>query len=270
MYKDIFTQLGLSPNEAIIYEFLLKNGELPAGLIIKKTPLKRGVTYNALKSLEQKGLIYTKAKDKISIFGPNHPDKLREFAEERENELQKAEKTLSANMPKLISSFNLISGQPGVRIYEGKEGIIKTLNDSLESQTEILTYADVEGMEQYLKKGNDEYVKKRKEMGIKKRGIVADTSYAREYLKDYDRSVTEIRLIDGKKFPMFLEMEIYDNKVSFMTFSQKKLIGVILENEEIYKTQKSIFEIVWNNASPLEKIIEPKPSRFEAPSPEAK
>jgi hypothetical protein len=33
-----------------------------------------------------------------------------------------------------------------------------------------------------------------------------------------------------------------------MTFSDKKLIGVIIENEEIYKTQKSIFEIVWENA----------------------
>lgn len=255
MYKDILTQISLSGNEAIVYEYLLKNGESPAGEIIKKTPLKRGVVYNALADLVKKGLANEKKKDKIAYFSPSHPEKLREYAENKESEIKKAKTSLEANLPAIISDFNLVSGKPGVRIYEGKAGLTKVLNDSLNSKTEILTFADIEGMEKYLGRENDKYVQKRKVLGIKKRGIVADTPYARKYLKAYDKSVTEIRFIDGEKFPLFLEMEIYDNKISFMTFSDKQLIGVIIENEEIYKTQKSIFELAWSHAAPFKETI---------------
>lgn len=248
MYKDILLQLGLTPNEAMVYEFLLKSGESPAGVIIKKTPLKRGVIYNALSDLEKKELISKKTKNKVACFSPNHPEKLREYVEEKEEEAKKAKQTLEANMAALTSHFQLVSGRPGVRVYEGREGLVKVLDDSLSSKTEILTYADIEGMEKYLGRDNDKYVRQRKKLGLKKRGIVPDTPYAIKYLKNYDRAVTTIRYIDAKKFPIFLEMEIYDGKVSFMTFSEKRLIGVIIENEEIYKTQKSIFEMVWNSA----------------------
>jgi len=255
MYKDILIQANLSSNEAVVYEYLLKNGESPAGTIIKKTPLKRGVIYNALDELINKGLAAKKVKNKIALFSPSHPEKLREYLEQHEAEILKAKNSLEANLPALVSDFNLVSGKPGVRIYEGRAGLIKVLFDSLTSKTEILTYAEIEGMEKYLGRANDKYVLERKKLNIKKRGIVADTSYAREYLKNYDRSVTDIRLIDGRKYPMSLEMEIYDNKVSFMTFSEKKLIGVIIENEEIYRTQKSIFEIAWAAAKPLDQAV---------------
>lgn len=252
MHKELLIELGLSQNEAIIYEYLLANGESLAGNIIKKTPLKRGVVYNALTDLVKKGLIKQSKKGKILSFSPNHPDKLREYMENREREVKKAEITLESQMPMLLSSFNLVSGQPGVRIYEGKDGLAKTLNDSLSSRTEVLTYADIEGMEKYMGRANDKYLARRKELKIYKRGILADTPYARDYMRNYDEEVTKIKFIDGKKYPMYLEMEIYDNKVSFMTFSDKKLIGVIIENEEIYKTQKSIFEIIWDNTPEID------------------
>lgn len=252
MHKELLIELGLSQNEAIIYEYLLANGESLAGNIIKKTPLKRGVVYNALTDLVKKGLIKQSKKGKILSFSPNHPDKLREYIENREREVKKAEISLESQMPMLLSSFNLVSSQPGVRIYEGKDGLAKTLNDSLSSRTEILTYADIEGMEKYMGRANDKYLARRKELKIYKRGILADTPYSREYMKNYDEEVTKIKFIDGKKYPMYLEMEIYDNKVSFMTFSDKKLIGAIIENEEIYKTQKSIFEIIWDNTEEID------------------
>lgn len=263
MYKEIFNQIGLSYNESIIYEFLLKNGGSSAGTIIKKTPLKRGVVYYVLADLQKKGLISEQKKKKIAYFSPNHPQKLEEYLSEKENELKKAKNSLIANFPAIISDFNLVSGKPGFKIYEGRKGLVEVLNDSLTSKEEILTYAEIEGMEKYLGKDNEKYVEKRKMLKKIKKGIVADTPYAKNYLKNYDRSVTEIRFIDSNKFPLFLEMEIYDNKVSFMTFSEKRLIGAIIENEEIYKTQKSIFKMIWENAKPFHEVIPllPTPSQ---------
>lgn len=133
MYKEIFTSINLSLGESIVYEYLLKNGESPAGEMIKKTPLKRGLVYKILDSLVDKGLVIEKTsipskkqgRRKISHFLPNHPEKLREFIENEKKKLDKAKNTLEANMPALISDFNLASGKPGVRFFEGIEGIKK-------------------------------------------------------------------------------------------------------------------------------------------------
>ena len=115
MYKDIFKQVGLSANEAVVYDYLLKAGEKTAGEIIKDTPLKRGVIYNALSDLIEKGLLserkIKKNKSEVSVFLLEHPQKLSDFIEKQENELQKAERNLSVNMNKIVSDLIIYSGR---------------------------------------------------------------------------------------------------------------------------------------------------------------
>lgn len=254
MYKDILTQISLSGNEAIVYEYLLKNGESPAGEIIKKTPLKRGVVYNALVDLVKKGLASEKKKNKIAYFSPSHPEKLREYAENKENEIKKAKTSLEANLPAIISDFNLVSERPGIRYYEGLEGIKKVLNDTLvnNTQKEIFTFSDVAEYVKYLKKWNVEYyAPKRRELSILEKVIIPDKKEAIEYMKDYIKNpesdkLTEILFLDHKLYPMQTEVNIYENKISFVTFSEKTHIGVIIENKEICQSLKSIFNFCWN------------------------
>lgn len=175
MYKDLFTSLGLSANESIIYEYLLKNGESSAGAIIKKTPLKRGVIYNCLEDLAKKDLITeqriakTKGGGKIAYFTPNHPQKLEEYVESEKIRLEKVQKTLDLGLPAIISDFNLISGKPGVKFYEGIEGIKKVLEDTLTSKEAIYAYSDIEAIVKHIDKINKSYAKKREDLKIKKR-----------------------------------------------------------------------------------------------------
>lgn len=254
MYKDILTQISLSGNEAIVYEYLLKNGESPAGEIIKKTPLKRGVVYNALADLVEKGLAKGKKKEKVAYFSPSHPEKLREYAENKENEIKKAKTSLEANLPAIISDFNLVSERPGIRYYEGLEGIKKVINDTLanNAQKEIFTFSDVAEYVKYLKKWNiNHYAPKRIGLGISEKVIIPDKKEAIEYMKDYIKNpasdeLTKILFIDHKTYPMQTEVNIYSNKVSFVTFSEKTHIGVIIENKEIFQSFKSIFNFCWN------------------------
>ena len=58
-------------------------------------------------------------------------------------------------------------------------------------------------------------------------------------------NITEVVFIDSKLFPFYSEITIYDNKVSSVTFSDQGHVGLIIENKEIYETQKSVFEIAW-------------------------
>jgi len=263
MYKDIFVQLGLTNNESIIYEYLLKKGENSAGEIIKNTPLKRGVIYNTLADLENKGLIsqkMAKPKDansskvqKIAFFSPNHPEKLRNFLESQENQVKKAKNTLESNLPEIISSFNLVSNKPGVRYFEGIEGIKKVIYDTFNSNEEVYTYADIETINKYIKDINEEYARKRDEMGLNKKILFSDTPYTREVLKQYHTKTTNSRIIKGLN-NFYTVMQIYDNKISYITLSDEIKIGVIIESKDIYHAHKSLFESTWKNAMTLEEI----------------
>ena len=66
-------------------------------------------------------------------------------------------------------------------------------------------------------------------------------------MKDYkSNEVTDILFVDHKTYPFATEINIYNNKVSFVTFSPDFMVGVIIENKEIYKTLLSVFNFVWN------------------------
>lgn len=254
MYKDIFTSLGLSDNESTIYECLLKNGRSTVGEIIKKTPLKRGVAYNILSDLIKKDLVsekkikIRKGKEKVSHFIPNHPEKLREYLKNKKSQLDKIENTLNANLPSLVSDFNLISGKPGVRFFEGIEGVKKVLEDSLTSKEIIYSYADLEAVVKYINKINQEYSKKRDALNIKKRVIFIDSPFTRDYLKNYHRETTFMKFINYKLYPFNSVMQIYDGKVSYITLSEASKIGVIIEDKNIYQMHKSLFEFAWLKA----------------------
>ncbi len=264
IYKDIFTQLGLSENEAIVFEFLLNTGETTAGEIIKTTPLKRGVVYNALADLIDKSLINkinkvprdakSKQVKKIAYFSPNHPQKLKEYLETQEKTLQKAKNTLEANLPALVSAFNLVSGKPGVKYFEGIEGIKKVLEDTLTSRETIMAYSDIVAIYKYISGINREYVRKREKLKIKKRGIIIDSPKARKILKNYHPTITENKFIDSKLFPFNSIMQIYDGKVAYITLSDKNMIGVIIEDKNIYQMHKSIFEHTWKHAKTLDQL----------------
>lgn len=259
MYKDIFTQLGLSPNESTIYECLLKNGQSTVGEIIKKTPLKRGVAYNILGDLIRKNLVSEKkikvgkGKEKIAHFIPSHPEKLREYLENKKSQLDKIENTLNANLPALVSDFNLISGKPGVRFFEGIEGVKKVISDTLINNTkkEILAFSDVGSYVEYLKTWNTNYyAPKRRELNISEKVIIPDKPAALDYMNDYIKNpqsdkLTDILFINHKSYAFKTEINIYENKVSFVTFSQKTHIGVIIENEEIFDTLLATFNLIW-------------------------
>ena len=54
------------------------------------------------------------------------------------------------------------------------------------------------------------------------------------------------KLIDPKKYPFSMEINIYGHsKVSLM--SSKEQLGLVIESTEIYNTMKLIFELIWDN-----------------------
>lgn len=246
MNEDTLQKLGLSKPEALAYSYLLENGESSVGQMIKRLPIKRGNLYNVLRDLVFKGLAEEFKKNKVVVFRATHPSQILYYLAKEGDDLEARKKLAEEIMEELKSKYSLNNNRPGVHYFEGKDGVKKVLEDSLKSKTEIYSYADIESVEKYLSEINKRYVKKREELKIKKKGIVLDTPFAREFLKDYHPTITETKLIGYEARPYQTVMQIYDGKISYITLEEKIMIGVIIEDPHIYEMHKYMFEYLWS------------------------
>ncbi len=244
-------QIGLTEKQAKVYACLLEHGLSPARLIIFKTDLKRGITYEVIEQLIKLNLI-EKIEDrgKIALFRTTHPNNLELFFEKKKKEIEDTEKFLKNEMGSFVSMYNLLSGKPNVRFFEGEEGMTEVINDSLDSTETILQYIDNEMVHKYLPKENEEYVKHRIKKGIHKKMLSPDSEYIREHAKAMNPEFTELRIIKNS-FPFNTVMQIYDNKISYITLSENKKIGVILEDNDIANMHKILFNLNWENGEKL-------------------
>lgn len=247
MYKDILNELGLTKTQAEIMAYLLENGPAKVSVIAQKTSVPRGVAYKGLDELADLGLIEKKETAGIAIFQAEHPIKLEKIIENKEKEAGQARQRLVGLLPELVSMYNLANHKPGVYFYEGDEGIKQVLNDSLDSKTEIYTYADVEAVNESLREINARYAKERDKRGLKKKIIVPDTEASHKFFLDYDKTITEIRYL-GKDFYQFKTgMQIYDGKVSYQVIEPSHKLGIIIQDPNIYQMHKLLFEFIWSN-----------------------
>lgn len=250
--QNIFNQIGLTKEQTLVYQTILKNGLTVVSKIANNAGVKRSLCYKILDQLLEMSLVEKKDDiGKIIMFRATHPSKLKTLIEKKEVELKNAENALQGQLSKLISDYNLTSGKPNVQFFEGLEGVEKVLNDSLTSSETIDAYSDIESIEKYIPEINKAYVEKRKKLGIKKRGLILDTPKARELLKDYYTEITENKFIKCSLIPSQTQtvLQIYDNKISYITLGENGIfIGMIIESPHIYSLQKYLYQSLWEIA----------------------
>lgn len=252
MNEKTLYNLGLTKVQADIFDCLLQNGAQKAVDIAKKTKRPRGVAYKGLEELiALKLAIKKEGKAGITVFSAEHPSNLEQILEKKEKDLAKAKSALESSLPDLVSAFNLISNKLGVRFYEGEEGLIKILEDTLTSKTEICLLLNKEALEkeEEFKKVNAIYKKKREQLGIIKKviRIGAEPYHEASVSLDYQK-ITEIRYLDKPNNSFKSSIQIYDNKISFQVINKDKIISIIIEDKNIYEMNKFIFTCLWDDA----------------------
>ncbi|MDD2487678.1 MAG: helix-turn-helix domain-containing protein [Candidatus Gracilibacteria bacterium] len=252
MMLSILQQIGLNENEAKIYLASLELGNTQAGRIIKQTGLARATVYDGLERLIKKGLVIKSTKKDTTVFSPDDPEKLEYFLELQQKSIKKAMNNLGGILPQLKKLKNPYMQLPSVRMYEGIEGIKTIFDDSLSAKEIIYTYVNVYDMEKHIDKDmHDEYLKKRKELKIFKKGLLIDTPFSRKHYENYDKSCSEARFLKKEAMPFHIEMNIYDGKISYVTYRDKNPIGIIIEDEDIYRIHRSTFEMIWEQSEKL-------------------
>jgi sugar-specific transcriptional regulator TrmB len=124
MAQKILQSLGFSPNEAKIYEALLRLNEAGVGEIASETDIHRRSIYDAVNRLIDKGLIFQILSKHEHTYAPVDPDKLMELMQEKQ-------KSLEAVLPDLKREYERERREQEAYIYKGVEGFKNYMRDIL-------------------------------------------------------------------------------------------------------------------------------------------
>lgn len=263
MYEQHLTQAGLTADQATIYEILIKTGPLPAGKISQKTPLKRGLVYKLLAELVEIGLVEKRDEPgKVSLFVPAHPLKLKELAEKREQQAKDAQTALGGILPQLTSAFNLISGQPGIRFFEGLDGVRQIYDDMIATGKKIYLVRAIYEPTYYEKALPlvNNFIKQRVKHGIEIEALTPRDEFSQQKNRPEDRSILMRRTwVSKADYSAPVEIDIYGDKIALLSFGQE-LIGVIIESPQITLALRQLFTLAQRGAAVTKPAVAPSGS----------
>lgn len=239
---DYLKSLGFSDKSANIYVTLLSLGPTSVRTLADFSGLNRGTTYDNLKWLQEKGVVTFYQKDTKQLFVAEDPEKLSQLVKKQQQELDKVELNLEKIVPELQALYNRGGERPVAKYFEKKEisqileDILKTCENCGENLYRIYSAA---GIREYLYNNFETFsdVRIGKNIGVK---VIAMGSGG------------ELRGLDERKWlkaennnPTYII--IYPGKTAYISLNAKKEpVGVVIENEGIFQTQKIIFDGLWD------------------------
>lgn len=233
-------QIGLEEKQAKIYLACLELGETTIKEIAKKAEVKRTTIYDLIDEMMENGIIKQTIDGTRKKFIATSPEELQII-------VQKREALLRQIMPALNSMSNVSGVRPKIRFYEGRKSLVEIYKDILKYSGEILAFASEDAVKILGIDWATHYIKQRMKKGIYYKGIISKSILIeKEFASKNQEQMRSTKIIDGKKYPFSNEIMLYGfEKIAII--SAKDAIGVIIESSEIYRTQKSIFELLWDN-----------------------
>lgn len=239
---NFLKKLGFSDKEAKIYLALLSLGPSPVRKLADYSGLNRGTAYDSLKWLQEQGVVSFYNKESKQYFVAENPEKLYDVIHRQEADLRDVNQQLEKVVPELQALYNSGGERPVARYYE-KKNISEILEDVLAccekaGEKEYRIYS-VEGLREYLYENFPNFSDVRIGKGIRVKVIAIGDG-------------GELRGLDERKWlkqkiktPTYIF--IYPGKTAYISLDAKKEpIGVVIENDGVYETQKQIFDSLWN------------------------
>jgi sugar-specific transcriptional regulator TrmB len=246
-------KIGLTEKEAQVYLTLTEIGEAAPSIIAKKAKIKRPTTYVILEQLVEKGLVGHLKKHDQKVYSPIEPGFLLDYERKKLEELEEV-------IPDLKALKTLYKKAPHISLFEGDEGIVQILDDSLTAKDEIYCWSNTglassTALHQY----HPFFLKKKIQKKIRSKCLFTYDQNGLNFKKNSKIELREVYLVPSEKFPFENEINIYNDKISIISLKDK--IGVIIQNQNIADTQRAIFNLGFEYAKLFEKDLLTKEDR---------
>lgn len=244
MIKGALQKIGLTDGEIKVYLSLLELGSTTTWNITKRSKVSGSKVYEVLDRLIAKGFVSSIIKNNVKYFEASSPERILDYLNEKESEIEKEKITIKKIIPDLILKQKETK-KSEVKVFTGFEGI-KTCNEdiinSLKKGEEWLSMGlteQPEHWEAYFNRRQKDRAKK----GIKHKHLLNE-KYKRLY--DIRKSFphTEFRFLP-KELEMPTSTEIYKNKVIIMILLKESPMAVMIESEAVANSFKKYFDALW-------------------------
>jgi len=245
MLEQELISIGLNEKEAKIYLSSLELGQSTVQSIAMKAAINRATTYFVIDGLMQRGLMSSFHKGKKQYFIAADPERLIEILEQEKDNIENKKKNFQKLLPQFRSLNNKIGGgRPLVRYYEGKEGVTSMVDEVLKaaSGTVYMAYSVDAINDVFDEKDVQRWRRIRVERGVQMKVFY---TYKDGELKNVPNS--ENTKVPFDKFPITCDIAVYGNKVRIASLANR-LVGIIIEDEEIAKSMEAILKLALDSA----------------------
>lgn len=249
MIEKELLKLGLSEKEIKVYMAAMELGPKPVQDIARRANINRVTGYVILENLKDFGLVSQIEGEKGKIYAAENPEKLIQYLDKKEKELESTKKEISEILPELLALFNRVGDRPVVRYMEGVQGIRDLQKEIIASGTEhidnivSLDYA----FEHYPPQEFNDYRKELIKRKVKIRGISTSKKYTHDYMPKGHTENQEYRFLPADKYEFPGEVSIFDDFASIFSYHEKPVL-IIIEHPQVVKILKSWFELAWEGA----------------------
>jgi sugar-specific transcriptional regulator TrmB len=206
--------------------------------VAARAGLGRTTAYSVIERLRDAGLVQISAQADKRFVIPEEPRVMLQRIEAQRN-------ALTELMPELLSLYNVSQSKPAIRFYEGSEGVLTVLYDTLTARTKklrgILSMGEL--LESPGQAMMEAYIKQRVEKGI-------SLSVLRSSMRDTDSlwptdtaSLRELRHAPPE-FLLAMTTYVYDDKVAIIS-SKRENYGLIIESRDFALLFASLFDGLW-------------------------
>lgn len=241
-WEQLFKSMGFSESAAKVYMSALELGPSPVQNIARKIGLSRMTCYTVIETLIKEGLMSTMKRGKKTLYTAESPERLHSFMQSRVKLMEGTLKELEHE----INTLKLLQRgeKPVVKMFEGIEGIRAIADDILQTNPEIINeFGNLDAVHKIYTA--EELLPLREALDAKK--IIAHSILGMEEVAFKKRGSSKVKILKGKEGTSFSgDISVYENKIALMAL-RGKLIGVLIESEEIANTMRALFKLAWEN-----------------------
>ena len=247
MIETVLTNLGLSSEEIDVYRSLLEHGPQTAAQLGKTTKVKRTYVYRVVSGIVAKGLVTQTKKDRAILFSPNSPDLLLDLAQTKKQVLEQTQETLENILPSLKEKYRLVESKPVITYFEGVEGIKKVFKNIYRPKQEpVYGCVDLEKADEavpgYI---INTLIPLRIKNKVFAKSLIAKSAQAESVARQDQETLRESILLEKKTHPLPAEIDVYEDKIALLSFAKGQFVGVLIQNQDIATSLKSIFKLAF-------------------------
>lgn len=239
----VLTDIGLTEAQAKAYITLTQLGPTAPPALAEKINETRSNTYKVLDKLVELGLARKLEHDNKIRYRVENPTALEALARQKRDTALAEEKRIKDALPKLMTFFYTYSEQPGVRFYQGADGIRQVFEDMLRTRQDIYLLRSPADVKFYDEAFFAEYRRKRSELGIRTIAITPNVASA-VHNTDVDKINKFTRTwIPADAYTANVQWCIYGNKVALISYGDEA-IGMIIESPQIAESFRQAFNLI--------------------------